>query len=339
MAEATHAPARREGGSKAAVWAALIGNILVTITKVGAAVFTGSSAMLSEAVHSFVDTGNEVLLLYGMRSAKKRADREHPVGYGRELYFWSFIVALLVFAFGAGVSLYEGVHHLLEPQPIESPLVSEVVLALAFLFEGWSWLVSRRQFLEVKGDLGWYEAFRKSKDPPLFMVLFEDSAALVGIVIAFAGTVLAADFDIPLADGAASILIGLVLVCTSMLLARESKSLLIGERADSELIRAILEIANEACGTSKANGVLTLQIAPDQIMAAISFEFDDTLRAPQIEELVADIERRVRAAHPEVVSLFIKPQSPQQFSNTLTSKFGADVAAQVLRDEPPRAAT
>jgi cation diffusion facilitator family transporter len=312
-------------GSKAAVRAALIGNVLVAATKAGAAAVTGSSAMLSEAVHSFVDTGNELLLLYGMRVAKKKADRDHPVGYGRELYFWSFIVALLVFALGAGVSIYQGVHRVLNPQPIENAVVSEGVLAAAFLFEGWSWLVSLRQFDKVKGALGYYEAFRKSKDPPLFMVLFEDSAALVGIAIAAVGTVLAANFGMPLADGISSILIGLVLACTSTLLARESKSLLIGERADSRLIKSMLEIANQVCAPSHANGVLTMQLAPDEIMAAMSFEFDDTLTAPQIEEMIADIERRIHAAHPEVTSLFVKPQNPQQYTRNVRERFGENV--------------
>ena len=182
MAEAD--PDGGDAGSRRAVWAALVGNLLVTATKAGAAAFTGSSAMLSEAVHSFVDTGNEVLLLYGMRVANKKADRDHPAGYGRELYFWSFIVALLVFALGAGVSIFQGIARIRHPQPIESPIVSELVLAASFLFEGYSWVVSVRQFCKVKGDLGWWQAFVRSKDPPLFMVVFEDSAALAGIVIA-----------------------------------------------------------------------------------------------------------------------------------------------------------
>ena len=321
MAEADGA----DGGSRTAVWAALVGNVLVAVTKAAAAAFTGSSAMLSEAVHSFVDTGNELLLLYGMRVARKKADRDHPAGYGRELYFWSFIVALLVFALGAGVSIYQGVHRVLNPQPIENAIVSEAVLAASFLFEGWSWLVSVRQFSKAKGDLGWWQAFVKSKDPPLFMVVFEDSAALIGIAIAAVGTVLAAHFDLPLADGISSILIGAVLACTSTLLARESKSLLIGEKADSALVKSMLEIANGACGPSRANGVLTIQMAPDQIMAAMSFEFDDALTAPQIEQMVADIERRIHDAHPEVTSLFIKPQNPQQYSETVREKFGENV--------------
>jgi cation diffusion facilitator family transporter len=334
MAEAD--PDGAGASSHVAVWTALIGNVLVAVTKAGAAAFTGSSAMLSETVHSFVDSGNEVLLLYGMRVAKKKADRDHPAGYGRELYFWSFIVALLVFALGAGVSIYQGVHRVLNPQPIESAMLSELVLAASFLFESYSWVVSLRQFNKVKGDLGYYEAFRKSKDPPLFMVLFEDSAALIGIVIAAVGIGLAANFDMPLADGISSILIGLVLACTSTLLARESKSLLIGERADSQLIKSILDIANAACGPSRANGVLTIQMAPDQIMAAMSFEFDDALTAPQIEEMIVDIEHRIHAAHPEVNSLFIKPQNPQQYKQTVREKFGENLA-EATREPQPQA--
>jgi cation diffusion facilitator family transporter len=328
------APRGGDAGSRGAVWAALIGNVLVAVTKAGAAAFTGSSAMLSEAVHSFVDTGNEVLLLYGMRVAKRKADRDHPAGYGRELYFWSFIVALLVFALGAGVSIVQGVRRVMDPQPIENPLVSEVVLAASFLFEGWSWVVSWRKFRAAKGKLGWYQAFVQSKDPPLFMVLFEDSAALIGILIAAAGTVLSARFGLQLADGISSILIGLVLVATSTLLARESKSLLIGEKADTELIKSILAIANAACGPSRANGVLTIQLAPDEIMAAMSFEFDDALTAPQIEEMIADIERRIHEAHPEVTSLFIKPQNPQQYTRVVRERFGDD-AAEVTKEQAP----
>jgi cation diffusion facilitator family transporter len=328
MAEA--GPDGGGAGSKRAVWAALVGNVLVAATKAGAAAFTGSAAMLSEAVHSAVDTGNELLLLYGMRVARRKADRDHPTGFGRELYFWSFVVALLVFALGAGVSILQGIQRVRDPQPIENALVSELVLAAAFVFEGWSWIVSVRQFRQAKGDLGWWRAFVKSKDPPLFMVVFEDSAALVGIAIAAVGIVLAAHFGMPLADGISSILIGLVLAVTSTLLLRESKSLLIGERADGALIKSILAIANGACGNSHANGVLTVHLAPDQVMAAMSFEFDDALTAPQIEEMIADIERRIHEAHPEVTSLFIKPQNPQQFTRTVRERFGENAAEESL---------
>jgi cation diffusion facilitator family transporter len=248
-------------GSRVAVIAALVGNVLVFATKTVAAAFTGSAAMLSEAVHSFVDTWNEVLLLYGMRMAKKRPDPDHPVGYGRELYFWSFVVAMLIFALGAGVSVFQGVNRILYPVPIHHPLLSEIVLALCFAFEGWSWMVSRREFRRINGDQGWYEAFRRSKDPPLFMVLFEDSAAMAGIVIAMIGTLLSARFGMLRADGVASVLIGLVLAAVSLLVARESKSLLIGERAHGELVNELLRVANEAGAKAKsrANGVLTIR--------------------------------------------------------------------------------
>ena len=320
-------------GSRTSVLVALAGNVLVAATKTVAAVVTGSSAMLSEALHSLVDTGNELLLLYGMRTARKRADRDHPAGYGRELYFWSFIVALLVFSLGAGISVFQGVRRIVHPAEIESPMVSEVVLGLSFLFEGWSWVVSWRKFGAAKGDLGWYEAIVQSKNPPLFMVLLEDSAALVGILIAAGGTWLSASAGWLRADGAASVLIGLVLAGVSILLARESKSLLIGEPADAEFKESLLRIANEACqaGRAHANGAITLQLAPDQVMAAISLEFDDSMRAPEIERLVATIEQRIRAAHPEVVSLFVKPQSPQQFEEAVQERYGDD-AQPLIRD-------
>lgn len=265
--------------------------------------------MLSEAVHSFVDTGNELLLLYGLRRAARHPDLEHPLGYGRELYFWSFIVALLIFALGAGVSLYEGVRHLRNPESIVDPHISYLVLALAFLFEGGSWLVAWRQFRAAKGELSYYEAFRRSKNPPAFMVFFEDSAALLGIVIAAGCTYLAVRLEAPMLDGVGSILIGLVLAATATLLARESKSLLIGERADPELSAAVLRIARQAEAVEQVNGIMTLHLAPQQIVVALSIDFADALRADQIEAQVLEIERQVRVEHPEIVAVFIKPQT------------------------------
>lgn len=296
-----------------AVHAALVGNLLVATTKAGAAFWTGSSSMLSEAVHSFVDTGNEVLLLYGMHRAKGEADQDHPVGYGRELYFWSFIVAVLIFALGAGVSIFEGVTHMRDPAPVEDAVVNYVVLGLSFVFEGVSWVVSLRQFNAARGSMGLLEAFRRSKDPPSFMILFEDSAALIGIALAAGGTFASASLDRPELDGLASILIGLVLAATAVLLARESKSLLIGERADSRLSDSILRIAGQAKAVVRANGVITVQLAPDQVVAALSLEFADELRTPDIEAAVVDIEKRLRLAHPEVTTLFVKPQSSHSY--------------------------
>lgn len=304
------------------IYAALAGNLLVALTKAGAAAWTGSSAMLSEAVHSFVDTGNQVLLLYGMRRSVLQADPDHPIGYGRELYFWSFIVALLVFSLGAVVSIYHGILHVRNPEPIHDAFVNYIVLGLAFVFEGASWWMALVHFRRIKGPMGYYEAFRASKDPPSFVGLFEDSAALIGIVIAALGLFAAVRLDMPVLDGVASILIGVILAGTAGLLARESKSLLIGERADRRLSDSLLRIAEAASPLSRANGVLTVQLAPDQILAALSLEFSDALCVPQVEAAVADIERQIQAAHPEVVTLFIKPQTAAAYQETLRRRFG-----------------
>lgn len=302
--------------TKKSVYAALVGNLLVAATKTVAALMTGSASMASEAVHSFVDSGNEVLLLYGMRRSARPADKNHPLGYGRELYFWSFIVALLIFALGAAVSVYEGIHHLREPAAIAKPLVSYVVLGLAFVFEGFSFAVALKQFREAKGDLGYLEAVRRSKDPASFMVLLEDAAAMLGILIALAATALAQAFDAPAFDAIGSIAIGAVLAAVALVLARESKSLLIGERADGALADAMLALAAEEAGVAHANGVMTLHMAPDQVVAAISVEFERDLPASRIEAIVAGLEARIAERHPEVVTLFVKPQSRDAYGAT-----------------------
>lgn len=301
------------------VHAALIGNLLVAGTKLFAALWTGSSAMMSEAVHSFVDCGNEVLLLYGLRRAARAPDAHHPLGHGRELYFWSFIVALLIFALGAVISIYEGIDHIRHPEPISAPGVSYLVLAAALAFESVSWVISLRQFRAAKGSLSYFEAFRQSKDPASFMVLFEDSAAIVGILIAAIGTFLTVHLQQPRFDGIASILIGLVLALVSFLLTGESKSLLIGERADQSLSDSILRIAASERAITRANGVLTMQLAPDQIVAALSLDFEDALSAREVEEAVAQIERKVCAEHPQVVALFVKPQAHRDYRETARS--------------------
>jgi cation diffusion facilitator family transporter len=313
--------------SKPAIYAALAGNVLVAATKTFAAVWTGSAAMASEAVHSIVDSGNELFLLYGIKRSSGRPDRDHPLGYGRELYFWSFIVAVLIFGLGAGVSVVEGVDRLRHPEPIENPAVSYVVLGLSLVFESGSMFVAFRQFRRLAGDLGWYQAVRRSKNPPAFMVLLEDGAAITGIFLAAAGTFGSQALDLPQLDGVASILIGLVLAATAGVLARESKSLLIGERADRPLSDSILQLADDGPGVERANGLITVQLAPDQVVAALSVEFADSLRAPDIQASVVDIERRVREAHPEVVALFVKPQTHRTFTEARERRFGS-------RDDP-----
>lgn len=296
-------------GSERVVYAALASNLMIAATKFVAAAVTGSSSMLSEGVHSLVDTGNELLLIHGMRRAARPADLLHPLGYGRELYFWSFIVALLVFAIGAGVSLYEGVSHVLRPEPARNLIVNYVVLGLSFVFEGASWWVALRKFRSEKGSLGYVAAVRRSKDPTTFTVLFEDSAALLGLVIAFVGISASETFSMPTLDGVASVGIGCVLAVTAMLLARESKGLLLGEPALRSVQDSILRIAASDPAVQRVNGVLTVHLGPDQIVAALSVEFEDRMTAPEIEACVERIEERLRKEKPEVTTLFVKPQA------------------------------
>jgi cation diffusion facilitator family transporter len=294
--------------SSRVIIAALLGNFLVALTKFAAAAITGSSAMKSEAVHSLVDTGNELLLLYGLRRAAKPPDADHPFGHGRELYFWSFIVALAIFAVGAGASIFEGVRHIRSPVPIKNPAVNYVVLALALVFEGGSWWVAFKQFRAAKGQIGYLEAVRKSKDPTTFTVLAEDTGAILGIFIALAGTVAARVLDRPVLDGAASIAIGVLLALIAIVLARETKGLLIGEPARSELVSSICAMARAQPGIQSSNGLFTVHIGPRQVVAALSVDFTDTLSAGEVETIVATLEDRVRKVHPEVVSLLVKPQ-------------------------------
>lgn len=304
--------------SRKVVYAALAGNLAIAVTKFVAAAITGSSAMLSEGLHSLVDTANELLLLHGMRRAARPPDEDHPFGYGREVYFWSFIVALLVFALGGGLSVYEGIAHLRNPHPIERPTVNYIVLGLSFVFEGISWWVALRVFRKAKGTRGWFEAFRASKDPSTFTVLFEDSAALLGLLIAFAGLAAAQLTARPAFDGIASLGIGAVLTVAAALLARETKGLLIGEAAHPHVRKDILRIAGDDPGIRCANGAFTVQLGPDSVVATLSAEFEDALTTPQVEACIDRIEAAVRDAHPDVVALYVKPQTAQTWRQRIT---------------------
>lgn len=296
--------------SKTIVYAALAGNAMVAATKVAAAVWTGSSSMLSEGVHSIVDSGNEILLLYGYHRAERPPDNRHPLGYGRELYFWSFIVALLLFALGAGVALYEGVSHILRPVPVRDVLANYVVLGLAFLFEAATWLVAARAFRRAKGDAGWWRAIRESKDPPSFMVLLEDSAALIGITIAAASLALAEATGKPWLDGVGSVLIGLLLGATAFVIGQETKALLIGERASAEVRASILGVASQVDGIVSVQELMTVHLSPTQIVVALDVEFEDRLTTPAVERCVQRLEVGVRERHTGVVALFVKPRAP-----------------------------
>ena len=301
-----------EHSSRTAVIAALIGNLLIAVTKGIAAAISGSSAMLSEAVHSVVDSGNEVLLLYGQHRAAKPPDRLHPLGYARELYFWSFVVALLIFAGGAGVSVYEGIKHVQNPEPISDATVNYVVYAFSALFEGISWYFGWSAFQRVRGDRTILSAVHASKDPPSFMVLFEDSAALVGLAIAAIATALSIHLHQPWLDGAGSMCIGLVLGLVAVLLARESKDLLIGERARPELSDSIREIAAREPGVVAVEGILTSQLGPDEVIANVGLDFADDLRTADIERIIGHLETELRKKHPDLFRVFVRPH-PDMF--------------------------
>jgi cation diffusion facilitator family transporter len=288
---------------------ALIANLGIAASKFVAAAITGSSAMLTEGVHSVVDCTNQLLLLWGRRQASKPADEFHPFGYGREVYFWSFVVAVLVFALGAGVSIYEGIIHIAQPEHASSPFVAYIVLAVAFALDFWSTAEAFKEFRITKGELGWVEAIRRSKDPAGFIVLLENGAALVGIVVAAAGLAIAQITRNPFYDGAASVVIGIVLGITAFILAYESKALLIGEAADPELVDALREMVERRDGVSAVGEVLTVHNAPDQITAMLSVDFEDRLSARDVESLVCAMEREAEDRFPLVQRLYIRPRS------------------------------
>lgn len=267
--------------------------------------------MFSEGVHSLVDSANELLLLYGMKRASLPPSSTHPFGHGRELYFWSFIVALLVLALGAGVSLAEGLYHFWFPPKLERPLLSYGVLAISFVFEGISWFAALRAFRREKGSLGYFEAFRESKDPTSFTVLLEDSAALLGLIVAFAGLLAAHAFSEPRFDAASSAGIAAILAVSAILLARETKGLLIGEPAHPNVGKAILDIANADAQVVRANSIITVQVGVRQIVAALSAEFEDDLSTQQIESCIKRIEDAANQRHLNLVTLWIKPQTPE----------------------------
>jgi cation diffusion facilitator family transporter len=299
---------------------ALAANLGIAVSKFVAAAITGSSAMLTEGVHSVVDCTNQLLLMWGRHAAKRPPDRFHPMGYGRELYFWSFVVAVLVFALGAGVSIYEGIIHLHYPHPTVSPLVAYIVLLIAFVLDGWSTLEAYREFNATRGNQGWIEAIRRSKDPAAFIVLLENGAAMAGIVVAAIGLFIAEMTGDPFYDGAASIVIGLILGFTAFVLAYESKGLLIGEAADPEVESGLCKLVCEQKGVIAAGEVRTVHSSPDQITAMISVDFDDTISAADVEHIVCTIEEKAHEHRPHVRRLYIRPRKGALLGNRWNSE-------------------
>lgn len=295
--------------SKRVIYAALVGNSLIAVTKFSASAVTGSSAMLSEAIHSLIDTFNQVLLLYGLRRSARAADEEHPFGYGRELYFWAFVVAILIFSAGSGVSLYEGIKKVLVPHEVSNPTVNYVVLVLAILFESASLYIAVREFNKMRGATRWITAVRHSKDPAVFTVLFEDIAALLGLFIALVGLLLAEHLGIAWMDGAASIGIGVLLAFTAMFLAYETKALLIGEAASDLLRTGVQDIVTNAQSVRAINELRTMHMGPQDVLLALSLDFHDHLSAGKVEEAIYILEMAIKSRFPEITRLFIEVQS------------------------------
>lgn len=296
-----------KAGNTRVLLIALGANVGIAIAKFVAAAITGSSAMLTEGVHSLVDSTNQLLLLYGQKRSQRPPDVRHPSGYGRELYFWSFVVAILVFALGAGVSVYEGIVHMLEPEAAVSPLIAYGVLFIAFVLEGGSTFAAFRDFDANRGGKSWFAAMSETKDATIVIVLLENGAAMAGLVFAAIGLALSQITGNPLFDGAASILIGILLAAVAIFLAREAKGLLIGEAADPKLVQG-LRMSATRDGVMGIGEIITVHNAPDQIVAAMTVDFDNRLGAGDVERIVSEIEADVRKTWPTVTRLYVRPQ-------------------------------
>lgn len=299
-------------GSKKVIYAALAGNALIALTKFGAAAYSGSSAMLSEAVHSVVDTGNQGLLLLGIKRSQKPADEQHPFGYGLELYFWSFVVAILIFGLGAGISFYEGITKLLNPHPVTSFAVNYAVLGLAFVFEAAAWRVAYREFNRVRGRIGLIEAVRRSKDPTVFTVLFEDTAAMLGLLAAFVGVAATHLWDIQWADATASLVIGAILALTAAGLAYETKSLLTGEAASRATVESIRRMALRSPCVLDVNELKTIHLGPNDILLNLSLDVRPDVQVAEAEDAVNSLEQEIRRRFPAIRQILIEIQGHEQ---------------------------
>ena len=292
--------------SRVSIYAAIAANVAIAVTKFVVAGITGSSAMLSEGIHSAVDTFNGVLLLVGLKLSQRPATPEHPFGHGKELYFWSLIVAVLIFGVGGGLSFYEGVQHVLHPEPMRNPVWNYVVLGVAAVFEGSSLAIALRQFLKQARDTPFWEALHRSKDPTTYTVLAEEAAALVGLLVAAVGIALSYRFDKPEWDGVASLIIGLLLAGVAVALIRESRGLLIGEGIRPETARAIRSLALEQPKVRDAGRILSMYIGPDDVLVTMDLDFDDGTEAADAAAAIAAVERQVRDRYPMIKRLFIE---------------------------------
>jgi cation diffusion facilitator family transporter len=308
--------AKHVAASHKAVYAALAGNLAIAFAKGVAAWLGGSSAMLTEALHSFVDTGNEVLLLVGLKRATRAPDATHPFGYGLEVYFWSFVVALLIFSAGGGLAIYQGVQHLLTPPPISNPILNFAVLAIAFVFEGLSFRVAWTEFAKIRRQTPVLAAITRSKDPTLFSVLLEDGAALIGLVIAALGLLAALWPGWSWADGLASILIGLLLIAVAVFMARETRSLMSGEAAAPATVSAVRSILEAEPAVEKVQEILTMHLGPAAILMAITLDYQDGLSIPAAEAVTGRMTDEIRKIDPRITRIFVRSGSSRQKQGT-----------------------
>ena len=292
--------------SRIAVYGAIAANVAIAATKFVVAGVSGSSAMLSEGIHSAVDAGNGGLLLVGLHMSKKPATAEHPFGRGKELYFWSLIVAVLIFGLGGGMSIYEGVAHMRHPEPLTDPTWSYAVLALAALFEGSSLFVALRQFLRQSAGRPFWSSLKGSKDPAVFTVLAEDSAALAGLAVAASGVWASHSLDMPVLDGAASVVIGALLAGVAVLLIRESRGLLVGEGVRPDTAAAIRAIAQGQPEVQAAGLPLTMYVGADDVLLALDVVFADGVPAAAAAATVERIEKAIRERFPKVTRIYIE---------------------------------
>ncbi|MBD1391948.1 cation diffusion facilitator family transporter [Mucilaginibacter glaciei] len=295
--------------SKASIYSALIANLLIAVTKFVAGAISNSGAMIAEGIHSVVDTVNELLLLLGLHQSKKKPDSTHPFGYGKELYFWSFIVSILIFGLGGGISIYQGIHHIVEPEPLTNPTINYIVLGLSIVFEGASLVVAAKHFNKSRGETPWWEAIVKSKDPSNFLVLFEDGAAVAGLFIVLICTFLNHQYHMPMLDGVASILVGLVLVAVSAILARESRSLLMGEGISPETKIKICKLVERDKAVTKVMHILSTYQSPDEILLMLILNFEDELDTAGINEAIDRIRADVKAEWTLVRFVIIQPET------------------------------
>jgi cation diffusion facilitator family transporter len=296
--------------SKLSLYGGIAANVAIAVSKFVAAYFTGSSAMLSEGIHSLVDTGNGGLLLYGMSRSQRPADAQHPFGHGKELYFWALIVAVLIFAIGGGMSFYEGIKHLEHPEPLTDAKWNYIVLGLSILFEGAALVLALRALLEKQAPgVSFWRTLRTSRDPAVFASVLENAAAVAGLLIALLGVYFGHALNNPLFDGGASIIIGLLLMGVAVLLVSRTKDLLTGEGVSDATAERVQELARQAPGVTRVRPPLTMYLAPDDVMLALDVDFDDHLTATQVEDAIEAVQDAIRAEHPEFRRIFIEAKS------------------------------